>query len=321
MNKPLFSIVSPVYKAEKIVSELVKRIVDSVEAITDDFEIVLVCDGSPDNSWLSIKEECAKDKRVVGVNLSRNFGQHYAITAGMRYAKGEWIVLMDCDLQDRPEEIPRLYEKACEGYDIVQSRRMNRKDGFFKQLSSKAFHVVFDWFSGMKTDGAIGNLGIYHRKVIDAFNSMEETSRSFGTLLSYVGFRKTTLEVEHSERFEGKSSYSFRTLMKLMFDVTISNSNKPLRIIVVFGFVFSLLSFLLAVYNVIAHLVGIVTLQGYTTTVFSIWFVGGVIMMVLGVLGMYIGKIFNQVKQRPLFIVAESINFDITEERNDNEYS
>lgn len=310
MNKPLFSVVSPVYKAEKIVPELVKRIMNSVKTITEDFEIVLVCDGSPDNSWLSIKEECAKDKRVVGINLSRNFGQHYAITAGMRYAKGEWIVLMDCDLQDRPEEIPRLYEKACEGYDIVQSRRVHRKDGFFKRLSSKAFHVVFDWFSGMKTDNSISNLGIYSRKVIDAFNGMQETSRSFGTLLSYVGFHKCTIDVEHSERFEGRSSYSFRSLMKLMFDVTISNSNKPLRIITVFGFLFSFLAFLLALYNLIAHWVGIVNVQGFTTTVFSIWFMGGVNLMVLGVVGLYIGKIFNQVKQRPLFIVAEEINVE-----------
>jgi dolichol-phosphate mannosyltransferase len=215
---------------------------------------------------------------------------------------------MDCDLQDRPEEILRLYEKACEGYDIVQSRRVHRKDSFFKRLSSKAFHVVFDWFSGMKTDSSVSNLGVYHRKVIDAFNSMEEASRSFGTLLSYVGFRKTTLDVEHSERFEGRSSYSFKTLVKLMFDVIISNSNKPLRVITIFGFLFSFIAFLLALYNLIAHWVGIVNVQGFTTTVFSIWFLGGVNLMVLGVVGLYIGKIFNQVKRRPLFIVAEEIN-------------
>ena len=308
MNRPLLSIVSPVYKAEKIVPELVRRITESVKTITSDYEIVLVCDGSPDNSWLAIKEVCERDHNVKGINLSRNFGQHYAITAGMRYSKGEWIVLMDCDLQDPPEEIPKLYAKALEGFDIVQSRRIHRKDGFFKRLSSKAFHVVYDWFSGMKTDNAISNLGIYSRKVIDAFNEMQETARSFGTLLSYVGFRKTTIDVEHSERFEGKSSYSFHKLMGLMFDVTISNSNKPLRIITEFGFLFSFLAFLLALYNVVAHWVGIVTLQGFTTTVFSIWFVGGVVMMVLGVLGLYIGKIFNQVKQRPLYIVSEEIN-------------
>ena len=295
-------------------SELVRRVESSVKSITENFEIVLVCDGSPDNSWLAIKEECAKDNRVVGINLSRNFGQHYAITAGMRYTKGEWIVLMDCDLQDRPEEIPRLYEKACEGYDIVQSRRVHRKDGFFKRLSSKAFHMVFDWFSGMKTDSTISNLGIFSRKVIDAFNEMQETSRSFGTLLSYVGFHKCTIDVEHSERYEGCSSYSFRSLMKLMFDITISNSNKPLRVITVFGFMFSFLAFLLALYNLIAHWVGIVNVQGFTTTVFSIWFIGGVNLMVLGVVGLYIGKIFNQVKQRPLFIVAEEINVEYDKE-------
>lgn len=313
MSTPLFSIVSPVYKAEKIVSELVRRITESMKTITDDYEIILVCDGSPDNSWLAIKEECAKDKKVKGISLSRNFGQHYAITAAMRYTKGDWIVLMDCDLQDPPEEIPRLFAKALEGYDIVQSRRMHRKDGFFKRLSSKLFHLVYDWFSGMKTDSSISNLGIYSRKVIDNFNGMQETSRSFGTLLSYVGFRKCTIDIEHSERYEGKSSYSFGKLMKLMFDVTISNSNKPLRIITEFGFLFSLLAFLLAVYNLIAHWIGIVTLQGYTTTIFSIWFVGGVIVMVLGVLGLYIGKIFDQVKQRPLYIVDEEININENE--------
>lgn len=310
MKRPLFSIVSPVYKAEKIVPELVHRIKDSVGNVTEDYEIVLVCDGSPDNSWLAIKEECAKDNKVKGIDLSRNFGQHYAITAGMHYAKGEWVVLMDCDLQDPPEEIPRLYAKALEGYDIVQSRRIHRKDGFFKRLSSKAFHVVFDWFSGLKTDNTISNLGIYNRKVIDAFNGMQETSRSFGTLLSYVGFHKCTIDVEHSERFEGKSSYSFGKLMKLMFDITISNSNKPLRIITEIGFLFSLLAFILAIYNVVAYFLGINNLQGFTTTVFSIWFLGGLLMMVLGVIGLYIGKIFDQVKQRPLFIVEETINMD-----------
>lgn len=313
MKRPLFSVVSPVYKAEKIVPELVRRITDSIKSISEDYEIVLVCDGSPDNSWLAIKEECAKDEKVKGINLSRNFGQHYAITAGMRYAKGEWIILMDCDLQDPPEEIPRLYAKALEGYDIVQSRRINRKDGFFKRLSSKVFHIVFDWFSGMKTDSTISNLGIYNRKVIDAFNGMKETSRSFGTLLSYVGFNKCTIDVEHKVRYEGKSSYSFSKLMKLMFDVTISNSNKPLRIITGIGFVFSFLAFMLALYNVVAYFVGINNLQGFTTTVFSIWFMGGLLMMVLGVLGLYIGKIFNQVKERPLFIVDEVVNINENE--------
>lgn len=308
MKKPLLSIVSPVYKAEKIVPELVRRITASVRTVTEDYEIILVCDGSPDSSWLAIVDECTKDKRIKGINLSRNFGQHYAITAGLRYAKGEWIILMDCDLQDPPEVVPHLYSKALEGYDIVQARRLHRKDNCFKRLSSKLFYAVFDWLSGMHSDSAVGNLGIYNRKVIDVFNEMPEASRSFGSLMSYVGFKKCTVDVEHSARYEGKSSYSLRKLMKLMFDICISNSNKPLRIITCVGFVFSLLAFLLALYNVIAYFIGINTLPGFTTTVFSIWFMGGMLMMVLGVLGLYIGKIFNQVKGRPLFIVSEVVN-------------
>ena len=150
MSNPLISIVSPEYKGEKMVSELVRRIKESVSTITDDFEIILVNDASPDNTWEEIEKECAADSRVKGIDLSRNFGQHYAITAGLHYAKGEWVVVMDCDLQDRPEEIPNLYRKAMEGWDIVYARRVQRKDGFFKRMSSSLFHGVFDWFSGMK---------------------------------------------------------------------------------------------------------------------------------------------------------------------------
>lgn len=308
MNKPYLSIVSPVYKAERIVPELVRRLTENARLVTEEYEIILVCDGSPDNSWAAIQQACAGDFKVKGINLSRNFGQHYAITAGMQYIQGEWVVLIDCDLQEPPEAIPALYAKALEGYDIVHARRIHRRHGFLKRLSSKAFHRVFDWLSGMKSDPAVGNLGIFHRKVVDAVNRMPEAARSFGSLLYYVGFRKSTIDVEHAARYEGKSSYSLRKLMKLSFDVIISNSNKPLRMAVVLGFVFSALSFLLALYNVLAHWIGIVTLAGYTTTVFSIWFVGGVILMVLGVLGLYIGKIFDQVKQRPLYFVSEEVN-------------
>jgi len=310
MTTPLFSIVSPVYKAESIVPELVRRIKQSVGKLTDDYEIILVVDGSPDKSWIAVKNECERDKRVKGLNLSRNFGQHYAITAGLKYAKGEWVVVMDCDLQDDPDEIPILYNKAMEGYDIVQTRRVNRKDGFFKQLSGKIFHRIYNWLSGIHTDRLIGNMGIYNKQVIGEFNNMLETARSFTTLLQYLGFRKTTIDMEHSERFEGKSSYTFRKLLKLTFDVIISDSNKPLRMAVALGFIMSVLSLVLALYNIIAKLVGIIDVAGYTTTVFSIWFVGGVILTVLGVIGLYIGKIFDQVKGRQLFIIMEKENIE-----------
>ena len=310
INNPHISIVSPVYRGEKMVAELVRRNVESVSTITDDYEIILVNDASPDNSWDEIVKQCAANPKLKGINLSRNFGQHYAITAGLHYAKGDWVVVMDCDLQDQPEEIPNLYKKAQEGFDIVYARRVVKHVGWWKRFSSVAFHKVFDWLSGLKTDPAIANYGVYKRCVIQEFNKMPERARSFPSLVSYLGFKDTMIDVEQAERAEGKSSYSLHKLFKLGFDVIVSNSNKPLRMAVGWGFGMAALSFLLALYNVIAKWVGIIHVAGYTTTVFSIWFVGGLILLVMGILGLYIGKIFDQVKERQLFIVRDKVNFE-----------
>ena len=302
------SVVSPVYRGEKMVSELVSRNVEALKTITEEYEIILVNDASPDESWHEIVKECQKNPKVKGLNLSRNFGQHYAITAGLSYATGEWVVVMDCDLQDRPEEIPNLYAKVQEGYDIVYARRMHNTFGFFKKLGSKMFHRVFDWLSGMKTDKTVANFGIYNHKVIEEFNKMPEYARSFPALISYVGFTIGYQDVEHAERAKGKSTYNLSKLLKLSFDVIISNSNKPLHMAVGLGFGLSFLSFLMAAYNIIAKLLGIIIVEGYTTTVFSIWFVGGLLLSMMGVLGLYIGKIFDQVKGRQLFIVKDKLN-------------
>lgn len=307
---PLISVVSPVYQGEKMVEELVQRISQSVGSITQDYEIILVNDASPDRSWEAIARQCSKDPRIKGVDLSRNFGQHYAISAGLSYAKGEWVVVMDCDLQDRPEEIPALYEKAQEGFDIVFARRVLRQDTFFKRWTSSVFHSLYNWLSGMNWDKTIANFGIYKHCVIREFNRMPEQARSFPSLISYLGFRTTAIDVKHAERAEGKSSYNLYKLLKLSFDVIVSNSNKPLRLAVGLGFFMSVISFLLALYNVIAKWLGIVRVPGFTTTVFSIWFVGGLLLLIIGIMGLYLGKVFDQVKGRQLFIVRDSINLD-----------
>lgn len=309
-NTPHVSIVSPVYRGEKMVAELVRRNVESVSTITDDYEIILVNDASPDNSWDEIVKQCALNPKVKGINLSRNFGQHYAITAGLHYAKGDWVMVMDCDLQDRPEEIPNLYKKAQEGYDIVYARRVARKDKFFKRLSSTLFHWVYNRLSGLNADKAVANFGIYKHCVIEEFNKMPERARSFPSLVKYLGFRDTAIDVEHAERAEGKSSYNLYKLLKLSFDVIVSNSNKPLRMAVGLGFGMATVSFLLALYNVVAKWVGVIHVAGYTTTVFSIWFVGGLLLSVMGILGLYIGKIFDQVKGRQLFVVMDKVNLE-----------
>lgn len=307
---PHISVVSPVYRGEKMVHELVKRIRENVTRITDDFDIILVNDASPDQSWQMILKECAEDKRVKGINLSRNFGQHKAIRAGLNYAKGNWIVVMDCDLQDRPEEIPKLYTKAMEGYDIVQGERMERQDNGLKKLSSRIFHIIFDWLTGIKTNQRIANFGIYKSNVIDNICQISERDRGLGSMLRYVGFNSTSIPIEHGARLEGKSSYTLSKMLKLAFNNIISNTNKPLRVMVELGFAMAFFSLAIAVYNVVAKIMGFISVAGFSTIVFSIWFVGGMIMMQMGILGIYIGKVFDQVKGRPLYVVMDEVNVD-----------
>lgn len=303
------SIVSPVYHGEKMLNELVQRIHAAIKELTDDYEIILVNDCSPDLSWQKITEICSHDKKVKGINLSRNFGQPYAITAGLSYAAGEYVAVIDCDLQNKPEDLPAMYRKAKEGYDIVSARRVVREDTFLKRLSSATFHKVYDFLSGFKTDKAVAEFGIYSRKVVKVYCSIPEFSRSFVELVHTLGFKKTTVDVLHDHRLEGESSYNLYRLLKLSYDSIISNSNRPLHLAVSLGLIMSVLSFLMAIYNIFAKFYGLNEVVGYTSTIFSIWFVGGLLLFMMGILGLYIGKIFDQVKGRPVFIVSETLNF------------
>lgn len=307
---PLISIVSPVFRGEKIVHELVRRITESISKISEDFEIILVNDFSPDKSWNEILKECDNDKRVKGINLSRNFGQPSAIAAGMQYVKGQWVVVMDCDLQDNPEEIPNFYRKAMEGFDMVIGLRVERNDTFLKRLSSTIFNKVFSYLCDVDSDKRPSNFGIYKRDVIDQYNKLSERGEAFSILLRGLGFKATTIPIHHSERLEGKSSYSLKKLLKFAFNLIVSNTNKPLRLMVYWGVLMAMLSVLFALYNVFAYFFGYINLPGFTTTVFSIWFVGGLIMMQLGVLGIYIGKIFDKTKERPIYIVMDKVNVE-----------
>ena len=303
------SIVSPVYHGEKMLNELVQRIHAAIKELTDDYEIILVNDCSPDLSWQKITEICSHDKKVKGINLSRNFGQPYAITAGLSYAAGEYVAVIDCDLQNKPEDLPAMYRKAKEGYDIVSARRVVREDTFLKRLSSATFHRVYDFLSGFKTDKAVAEFGIYSRKVVKVYCSIPEYSRSFVELVHTLGFKKTTVDVLHDHRLEGESSYNLYRLLKLSYDSIISNSNRPLHLAVSLGLIMSVISFLMAIYNIFAKFYGLNEVVGYTSTIFSIWFVGGLLLFMMGSLGLYIGKIFDQVKGRAVFIVSETLNF------------
>lgn len=307
---PVISIVSPVYRGEKMVHELVCRIQKNVSGFTEDYEIILVNDASPDNSWQAILQECSIDHRIKGINLSRNFGQHRAILSGLQYAKGDWVIVMDCDLQDKPEEISTLYKKALERYDVVFAQRVERKDNLLKRMSSTIFYSVFRFLSGVKFDNQVANFGIYKQSVIRTVRNMPERDRSFPVQVSYVGFKTTHIPVTHGQRQEGGSSYTLKTLLKYASGIIISNTNKPMRLMVALGFILSFLSMMMAFYNVIAYFCHMIEVPGFTTTVFSIWFVGGMIMMQIGIVGIYIGKVFDQVKGRPLYVVMDEVNID-----------
>ena len=304
------SIVSPVYRGELMLDELVGRIHAAINPLTDDYEIILVNDCSPDRSWDKIAGICRTDKKVKGISLSRNFGQPYAITAGLSYAKGNYVAVIDCDLQNKPEDLPALYRKAKEGYDIVSARRVVREDTFLKRMSSAIFHKAYDFLSGLETDKAVAEFGVYSQKVVQVYCNIPEYSRSFVELVHTLGFRKSTVDVHHEHRLEGKSSYNLRRLLTLSYNSIISNSNRPLHLAVSMGLIMSALSFLMAIYNIFAKFYGLNEVEGYTSTIFSIWFVGGILLLMIGILGLYIGKIFDQVKGRPVFIVSETINVE-----------
>ena len=305
---PHISIVSPVYNAEKILSVLISRIEASVSKITKDFEIILVEDCGPDNSWEVIENIAQDNSKVKGLKLSRNFGQHYAITAGLDLAKGDWVVVMDCDLQDQPEEIEKLYNKALEGYDIVFARRFDRKDHFFKRFFSKIFYRTLGYLTDSVQDETVANFGIYNRNVINAVLSMRESIRIFPAMVKWVGFKFAKVNVEHSERFHGVSSYNTRRLIILSIDIILAYSDKPIRLLIKGGGIISIISILIAVIYFIKWFRGEIIILGYTSLIISIWLLSGLIIFTLGVLGLYIGKTFEGVKKRPIYIIDKKIN-------------
>ncbi len=306
---PHLSVVIPVYKAENCLDELYRRLKSVLETISPEFEIVLVEDCGGDRSWEIIEQLASRDGRVKGIQFSRNFGQHYGITAGLDYCNGDWVVVMDCDLQDRPEEIPRLYAKAQEGYDIVLARRGKRQDPFLKRCTSRLFYKLFSYLTDIEYDAQTGNFRIMSRKVVDNFRIMREQLRFFGGLVQWLGFPAANIEVEHAERFNGKSSYTFAKLWKLASESIIAYSDKPLRLAVSFGFLMAFFAFCSGMYIFLHSLMYSSPVMGWSSLFVSLYFIGGIIIANLGVLGIYMGKTFDESKRRPLYVVRQ-VTFD-----------
>lgn len=297
------SIVSPVYRAETILSTLVACVEDSIKQLNVDYELILVEDCSPDNSWNVIEDLAAQNQCIVGIKLSRNFGQHIAITAGLEKATGDWIVVLDCDLQDNPGYIPHLFRQAISGYDVVLVQRKGRKDHFAKRLSSLAFYKIFSYLTHSQQDSKIGNYGIYHRKVIDAVLSMGDYTKYFPAQVRWVGFKQIAVPFEHAPRHSGSSSYSFRRLTALALNNVLSFSDRPLRLAVVYGMGVAAISFLLGAVYLVFGITGMVSVSGFVSVITAIFFATGSIIMVIGIVGLYVGKTFEVAKNRPIYII------------------
>jgi glycosyltransferase involved in cell wall biosynthesis len=300
------SVVIPVYRNEDHLHALYDRLKAVLEPISPDFELIMVEDCGGDRSWDIITELAARDRRVIGFQFSRNFGQHSGITAGLDHCRGDWVVVMDADLQDRPEEIPKLYRKALEGYDVVLARRLRRDGRLFRRAASYLFGKIFGYLSGLKYDYRVGNFRIISRKVVENLRRMREKLRFFGALVEWMGFPTAEVEVQHDRERRGRSTYTLRKLFKLAGEAVVAYSDLPLRMTVKLGVFISLTSFVLGAVLVIRALVRRIPVPGWTSLIVSLYFLGGIIVAGLGIIGLYLGKTFNETKNRPLYIIRTS---------------
>ena len=268
------SVVIPVYGCRAAIPELHRRLCENLDKIVKSYEIILVDDCCPQNSWEEIKKVCKIDNRVVGIHMSRNFGQIRAITAGLDNSRGDWVVVMDCDLQDRPESIPELYRKALEGYDVVFARREGRKDSALTKFLSRCFYKVYDYFTEGTFDSSICNFSISKRKVIDSYCRMREQNRAYTMFIRWLGFKQTSIEMPADERFEGKSSYDLHKKLKLAFEVITSQSNKPLMFSVKAGFTIAMIALIYILYLIVKYFVVGDNLIGWTSMIASVYLMG-----------------------------------------------
>lgn len=300
------SVVSPVYQAGEMVEELVGRVSEAASKVTDSFEIVLVDDCSHDDSWGRIEQAAKRDSRVRGARLSRNFGQHAAITAALSLARGNRVILMDCDLQHNPAEIPRLWAKANEGFDVVLAYHVERKHAWHRNCGANVFRWLNIWVSGRpQPDGCLGTFSLLSRKVVNAFLTYREIHRHYLHILQSAGFRVGRIEVDHCKRLSGTSSYSTRKLVRHSIHGMLGQSERLLYSALFLGLGFSVFAVLGIVYVFVLFAVSGL-LVGWASLVVLLLGSTGLTLFTLGVLGLHIGGIFEQVRGRPIFIIDET---------------
>ncbi len=302
-ESPELSVVVPVFGCRDCLEPLHTRLRQSLGSLTPDFELIFVDDRSPDGAWEALVQLAARDAAVRAIRLSRNFGQHAAITAGLAESRGRWTVVMDCDLQEPPEVIPSLYAKAQEGFEVVHTRRVGGPSRP-RRLLSGAYFRIRNFFLGTRTGVDHGTLSMLSRKVVDAFLELRDQHREYLIALDWLGYRQAVVDFEPTERHTGRSSYTLRRLLRVAVDGMFFQTTVLLRWIVALGFLVTVAGFALAAYDIYVYFTDD-PLPGYTSLAVLLLVLAGFVIASLGVVGLYVGKVFEQVKGRPLFVVDE----------------
>jgi glycosyltransferase involved in cell wall biosynthesis len=296
-------VVIPVFGCQDCLRDLHRRLRTVIEPLTSSYELIFVDDRSPDGAWTTLRELSASDARVKAFRLSRNFGQHAAITAGLAESRGSWVVVMDCDLQDPPEEVPRLFATAREGgYDVVLSRRLRRRQPFLRRVAGHLYFRVRNVLVKGDMDVNMTNLSILSRKVVDAYLTLRDKNRQYLLIVEWLGFEHTVVDVDQDVRRTGRSAYSFGALVRVAIDGLFFDSTVLLGWIVYAGFAIAFAGGVLGV-AIVAFWAAASPPPGWTSLSVLVLLLGGFILVATGVAGLYIGKIFDQVKGRPLYIV------------------
>lgn len=312
--RPLVSVVCPIFREEQTIKEFYRRATEVLESVDPGIrhEIVFVNDGSDDGSGEQLRAICAADQRAKLVDLSRNFGHQLAITSGIDHATGDAVVVMDGDLQDPPEVIPAMVERWRQGFDVVYGRRSRRKGEPRLMLAMSALHYrLINRLSDTNLPLDTGDFRLMDVAVVDVLRSMREENRYIRGLVSWIGFHQTSVPYVREARFAGKSRYGLMRRVRFAFDGLTSFSERPLRFASALGAIVVVMAMALAVYIVVAKIVDPDrSIQGYASVMVAILFFGGVQLLSVGLLGEYVGRIYRESKQRPLYVVRDRVNCD-----------
>ena len=309
------SIVIPCYNEEQVLPELFKRLTAVTNKWQYNVEMICINDGSTDNTWQLLKTQSEKDNRWKILSFSRNFGHQTAVSCGLTYTKGDAVFIIDADLQDPPEVLASFLNKWEQGYDVVYAVRKARKESPLKKLSYWVFYRVLSKLSDLKIPLDSGDFSLMDRKVVNVINSLPERNRFVRGLRAWAGFKQVGLEYERQARFAGETKYPFKKLLKLASDGIVSFSSTPLIISAYIGMIVSFLAFFGVIFALVQRIfssffisIGIGPIAGYSTTIMAIMFLGGIQLIFLGVIGMYLGRIYDEVKQRPNWVIDSKIN-------------